>query len=154
MAKHPRAKLGDVIAIPLDETSFVLAQVIAKTKLLYLSVYPEIYDEIPKLADALKTRPALAGWTADAEIHFGRWPILGNAPVDNADYLKKRYLVNYIGEPWVENFEGDLLHKASKGELDSLYNRSSYSPAAFEHVIRAFSGLENWQPNWDRLVIG
>ena len=153
MSSHPRVRLGDVVAIPVSGEKTACAQVLVKRKILYVSVFSRLYPDPINVADVLSDTPALAGWTMDAKIYHGDWKILGNASPKYAALAKRKYLVEYEGNIWVQDLEGKLEHVASRAEADTLFPKSSYSPVRLERAIRAFHGMEPWCSDFDDLVV-
>jgi len=154
MAVRKIAKIGNVLSIPIVGGQCATAQVLAKKKILYIVVFSELRQCGAISIDvATSGSPILAGWTMDAKIYHGDWKIIGESTPISWLHLKKSYVVEHAGNIWVEDFEGKLLHPASKSEVEKLFNRSSYSPARLERAIRAFHKFEPWDPEFDDLLI-
>ena len=147
------AKVGDVLSIPIVGSLCATAQVLVKRNILYVVVFSELRQcESVNIEAATSGSPILVGCTMDAKIYHGDWEIIGGSvPIDRPD-LKKNYKVEYAGKIWVADFDGRLLHPASRSEIENLFNRSSYSPARFERVIRAYHKLEPWDSEFDDLL--
>ena len=130
-----------------------IAQVLKKTGLLYLLVFAELYKAVPPIDDAILGKPLLAGWTMDAKVYHRQWHITGNAAPLCPGRFFRNYLVEFNGVLWTTDFDGNLLHPASKQDRDNLSLKSSYSPVRLERAIRAFVGLEAWSSDFEDLKI-
>ncbi|HET7085113.1 MAG TPA: hypothetical protein VFI23_10105 [Rhizomicrobium sp.] len=154
MPARKTVKVGDVLSIPIVDGLCATAQVLVKRAILHVVIFSELRQcgSISIEAET-SSSPVLAGWTMDAKVYHGYWEIIGKSmPADWSD-LKKNYKVEYAGKIWVEDFDGRLLHPASRSEIENLFNRSSYSPASLEQAIRAFHKLEPWDSKFDDLLI-
>jgi len=123
-----------------------------KRTLLYMAVFDKLYKNPPLVDDVIVSKPILLGWAADAGIYLGKWMILGRTNLADVDFKGKKYKVVFENRVWVENFDGELLREATASEEKVLYNRTSYTPALFEHIIRAFYGIEPWDSRFDGLL--
>jgi len=154
MVDSKKAISGDVLSIPSVSGLQFFSLVLIARKLLYLAVFKGLYAPTTSFHDVVQHEPALAAWTADAEIQFGRWKIVGRKETKELGLSQPSYLVGFEGEQWVEDVDGNLVRKASEYEAATLTPRRSFSPAAFEHVVLAMNGHGAWRANWDSLLIG
>jgi hypothetical protein len=154
MPARKTVKVGDVLSIPIVGSLCATAQVLVKRAILYIVVFSELRQCGAISIDAAASgSPVLAGWTMDGKIYHGHWKVIGGSVPISGSNLKKNYKVEYAGKIWVEDFDGKLLHPASSSEIETLFNRSSYSPARLERVIRAYHKLESWDSEFDELLV-
>jgi len=153
MSKSNVVKVGDVISVPAAPDMCFFCIVIIVRKLLYLGVLKGLHAPFASINDVIRQELVLAAWTADAEIRFKRWKIVGSKEISGLGLNEPSYIVGFQGEQWVEDADGNRVRRASKGEVAMLAPRTSFSPAAFEHVVLAMNGHGTWQANWDGLLI-
>lgn len=153
MSRGRTGKVGDVIAIPVDGGVYATAQILKKTKLLYLVVFSGLGEVLPDCKSIYDASAALVGWTMDAKIYHEDWKIVGNCGLHLPERYLKNYLVEYNGEQWVQDFDGNLVRVASDEDKKRFFLKSSYSPVRLERAIRAFNNIEEWDDDFDDLLI-
>jgi len=154
MARRKNTKVGDIIAIPVDPGVCAYAQVLVKHHILYVVVFEQMRRcDFSDVTAIVGDGPALAGWTLDSKIFHGQWSVIANVPVINWEGFKTPYKVGYLGEMWVESFDGRRSHIASREERESLHYRTTFSPVSLENAIRAYHKLEPWISDFDPLLV-
>jgi len=153
MSSRPKVKVGDVVSVPISEKETAFIQVLVKRSILYVAAFSKLYTSPPDLDEVTRDKFILSGWTMDAKIYHGKWKIIGNSPPRDWEMLKKEYTVGFEGETWVQSFDGELERVATKGDIERLFPKSSYSPAMLEDAIRAFHRIEPWCSDFDDLVV-
>ena len=109
MAK-PRAKIGDVFSIPIDDQRVGYGQVVLKNHSsfpIYIVVFWTAYDRNHEisLAEIVADEIALVGGSMDSRIYHGMWKIIGNIGPDQSRIPRPNFKV-YIGHSdFVENFD-------------------------------------------------
>jgi hypothetical protein len=127
-------------------------QILLSKTLQYVAVFqPVLGDDID--IERVLTYPALlAGWTMDGRFYSGDWSLIGIAP-PRVDIKLPEYKVEFSGETWVTDVEGNLLRLASSREQARLLFRKTYSPIAFEKAFRAYHGELPWEARFDELRV-
>jgi len=73
MARLGGRKLGDVVAIPLTDGSFVAGRLYEDS----IGIYKKLFTSIPTLTDVDDLVFAFFGYCVDVPIRNGEWPIIG-----------------------------------------------------------------------------
>ena len=146
-------KIGDIIAIPVQDGQFATAQILKKTKLLYLAVFSGLQEDLLDCNGIAEKSITLVGWTMDAKLYHGDWKIVGNCDLKEPNMLRRDYLIEYSGDQWVQDFDGNLVRIASDEDKRRLFPKSSYSPVRLERAIRAFNNIEPWSDDYNDLLI-
>lgn len=143
---------GTVIAIPLGDNRFALSQVYFPGTVFYLLIFKSILDG--RYSDEDLSGPAVLGaWTTDGEIYRGNWTILGKSPVRVSGFVEPSYKVIISGKTIVESFDGKTRRAFDDATDRDLKNRSSQSSPLVEGAVRAYFGLEEWMPLYDKLLV-
>lgn len=143
---------GTVIAIPVEDGRFALAQVYRPGVVFYLLIFRIIQDGNYSEEDLSK--PAVLGaWTTDGELHRGSWTVLGKSPVRVSGFKEPEYKVVVSGKNLVESFDGKSRRPFDESSDRELRNRSSQSSPLVEAAARAYFGYEEWKPLYNKLLV-
>lgn len=77
-SKKVRRRLGDVVAIPLDDASYGFGRVLAEPLIAF---YDLRSGEIPSLDTIVAAPIAFRVCVMNSAVTGGTWPVLGNAPL-------------------------------------------------------------------------
>ncbi|WP_278234563.1 Imm26 family immunity protein [Isoptericola sp. AK164] len=155
-----KLEIGDVFAIPIDEQSSGVGQIVAKYE--KSSYYLAIFDirveneSLPEqVGRALESPVLLLALSLDAKFYAGHWAILSNERVVQSVQLpayKEIVMAGSGARVDVVDRSGELRRPASPLESETLPNRSTFAPVRLEKALRAHYGIGEWNPDWNRLV--
>lgn len=153
MARKTTRKLdkGAIIAIPLGDGRWALAQVYRPGISFFLLVFDQTIDRLEE-PPVLAARPILGSWTNDAEIYRENWKLLTHLPVAAGVFVEPEYSVLVRGKPVVESFDGKTFRPSVSGD-ESLTARKSRSPLLVEDATKAFFGLKDWSPHYEGMLL-
>jgi hypothetical protein len=157
MAK-PRAKIGDVFSIPIDDRRVGYGQVVLKNHCsfpIYIVVFGASHDRNQEISldEITSDEIALVGATMDARIYHGMWTIVGNHLPDRSRIPKPNFKVYVGGCDFIEDFDGNRLRQATPEDIRTYDNRWSRSPMCFESAFKALHGVGAWEADYDMLTI-
>ncbi|RYG02557.1 MAG: hypothetical protein EON94_05680 [Caulobacteraceae bacterium] len=143
---------GDVFLIPLDEERCGIGQVAGEWESeLYVVVYDKVVPRDAVATDIDGAGLQFAALTLDAKFYHGDWQIIGNRR-DNLTQLPQPWFkVRISGVPYIEARDRSVSRPATAEEASVLRNRTVSSPAVIEGALRAYHGLEEWLPHYDKL---
>lgn len=144
---------GDVLAIPIDDASCVIGQVVAKDhEGLFVAVYAGSYrsNSLPRAAEAVGTPLDILAWTVDALYFHGRWRRIGSAPVD-PDVPFPAYRIRSGGRDVAEDFAGRRTRDVEPDLLRRLPMRTTFAPVTIESAAKGLHGAGPRDPEIDRL---
>lgn len=146
------ASEGDVFLIPLGDGSFTVGQVAgAWNDELYLVLYESRISEEQARPDLVAdSEPFLAVLSLDAKLWNGDWPVIGNYCANLALLAQPVFRVMQNGQPYVESRDRSVYRPAKGDEFARLQFRSVASPAVVEDAAKAWFGLDEWLPGYDR----
>jgi hypothetical protein len=147
--RAPKLDAGDLLAIPLADGRFAVAQIILPGVSFYLAVDPTPRESLETPNDFA---PKFFAWTNDAEVYRGNWPKLADRLPIFGDFPKPNFKVSSGGRMVVETFEGQLLRDFVPGQDDALSYRSSLSPLLVQSAVDAMNGFGEWLPMFDELL--
>jgi len=137
MKKAPGLEQGSVIAMPMGEERWVLAQVLVPGITFYLGAAPVAFSGLPE-ADQIKgLQLSVFSWTNDAEVYRGNWKLLGTQPLQAAPNPDIAYKVEVSGQMMVEAFNGQLLREFDPRTDENLPYRTSRSPLLVQDMVQA-----------------
>lgn len=145
--------VGDVLTIPIDEASCVIAQVVAKDhEALFVAVHATSYrsDSLPRAVEATGTPLDILAWTVDALYFHGRWRRIGSAPID-PDLPFPAYRIRFGGRDVAEDFAGRRTREVEQDRLSRLPMRTTFAPVAIESAAKGLHGAGPQDPEIDRL---
>lgn len=149
---------GDIVAIPIAETSVAFAQILMKMRRnIFIAVFFGAVSslESPDLESLNVDDPRLVVETMDLRVRDGSWRIVGRrTPAERL--LNPIFKVPVgIGEEFhIQDIYGTVGRPASPQEVKRLRMQKSYSPAVVEKAARALHGLEPWLAIFDELRPG
>jgi hypothetical protein len=151
-----KARVGDIFAIPLDHDHAGYGQIVFDLGQghYYVAVFAEAHPRTgePDTATVLAGELAFLPLTLDALLHNGRWPIVGNAPVDVARLPWPAYKEGVSpGVFDVVDYAGHRRRRATAAEAQALPYRTVVAPIRVETALRAVHGLEDWRDAYDDL---
>jgi hypothetical protein len=143
--------LGTVLAIPVGDSLWALAQVLRPGTAFYLAITGETFPD-PLHVEAIKQgKFVLFSWTNDAEVYNGAWKNLGVAPLPSATPQFPEYKLWSSDDMSVWSFDDHWL-RPFDGSRDTYLNyKTVRSPKLVERGVRAFHGLTEWLPRLDKM---
>ena len=156
-ARRKKVKIGDIIAIPIDNQRHCYSQIIVNTYGLqsYHIVFDLISKEHPPIDSIVKTEIIIAAFITDNSIHSGKWAIIGNSLILQKVIIPEftvELMENRVCTKVVQSYDGTILRVATKEDIAKLKGKHSYTPGVLERVLRAKFGLEPWNPYYDNLI--
>ena len=131
-------KLGDIIAVPLGRNSYALGKLVYQSRKSSGLVLIRFYNSVlPNLKDIeLVARSGSCSlWTGIPALVSGRWPTLGNEPINEDDLQCSKYV---IARPKGYGlYQGDKMVRVVSDDEAEKYPRFRVSPNSFvEHDLR------------------
>ncbi len=151
-------KVGDVIAIPVDEARVGLAQVVGQYKrALYFSVFRRLWPSgaVGDVEEALNDEVILLALSFDARLHSGDWRVIGHCEIKPESAPLPAYLegVSPPGSYEVVDHSGTLRRAATATDVEQMPPRQIVAPIRIENALRAFHGLDLWIDEYERLRV-
>lgn len=152
MTQH-KPKRGDIVAIPIEENKFAIAQVVDfyRREACLIVVFERLYSDTMgiNLESAIREPVELVALTFDAKIYNGDWPLLGSEE-PSPELALPAYR---IGEDpvYVEDHTGQRVREASETDPELPF-RTFVAPIVLEQAIRAKNGREAWDARYDALL--
>jgi hypothetical protein len=120
--KKPKATIGDVFRIPIDDARCAYGQVFYKNHVtfpLYVAVFrPGFPRDTPiPLETIVSSELALVGATMDARIYHGIWQIVGNRKPDMSRLPRPNFRVVREGKTVIEDFDGNVQRSAAASDM-------------------------------------
>ncbi len=139
--KRVRAKVGDIILVPFDETSYVVGKVyfVSKwfTNVILVGFSKLVINEV-KMPEILPEFFHKQIYTSKACINTPNWHRVGNVPLNsNEEGLSLRQCA---GEVWVED---TLLRVASSEDEKNLPELLVHGQLAVEIVVKSWIESED-----------
>jgi hypothetical protein len=154
VAKRPKAKLGDVFLVPIDDKRVGVGQVVdVLDKELYLVVFEGCWPrEDPPTADCVDgLEVAFASLSLDAKIWHGHWPIVGNRKANLGNIALPVFKVERGGEFYVESHDERRTRKATAEEAVQLRFRKTVAPVRLEKALKAVHDVVEWSSEYDEI---
>ena len=147
-----RAKVGDVFLIPIDETTWVIGQLVRKKQSeLYVAIFADRYssnDVEPR--SILDKKPLFLVLTLDALLYHGMWPIIGNVQENRNSIPEPAFKVGIWGSgPHIISRDEKICRLATREELEVLQPRSVRTPHGIEIMVRNYFGTNDDQEDFD-----
>ena len=159
MTRKPKAAVGDIFQIPLDEARVAYGQVVAINTgpgPLYVIIFGRAWprESNPDPAAIVADKIELVAPTMDALIWHGRWPIVGNLHPDltRVPFPSYRITIGSADRWYVESFDHKRRRPAQPAELERLTNPTSFAPIRLQNAIAAVHRLGPWDPAFDELT--
>ncbi len=148
-----RARIGDVIQIPIDGDHVGYGQVVAtRPSTLLVAVFRSPYPKTdqPPVDRILADDIALLTETFDAKIWNGDWPVVANVAPDGSRFPLPNYKVTIDrADQWhVESYDSKRHRPAKPWELDSLQFRTVVSAKFLQDAFQALHGREPWDGSY------
>jgi hypothetical protein len=147
-----RAKVGDVFLIPIDETTWVIGQLVRKNQSeLYVAIFADRYSSTDiEPRSILDKKPLFLVLTLDAKPYHGMWPIIGNVQENRSSIPEPAFAV-FIGGSGthIESRDETICRLATREELEVLKPRSVRSPHGIEVMVRNYFGANDDQEDFD-----
>lgn len=152
-----RLELGDVFAVPLDDTRAGMGQVVATYgqgafyfAIFDLLVHPD--DAINQLDEALAAPLLFLAPSLDARLPVPYLTVLGQRPVRAGLPLPAHREVDGENLVHVVDFSGRLRRRATDEEARRLQSRHFVAPLRLARALRATAGLEPWTDAYSALI--
>jgi Immunity protein 26 len=150
--------VGDVFAVPIDDTRVGVGQVVATEEgddTHYLAIFDSVAPDLASIDidQALQARVLFLALSFDAKLYNGDWTVVGHRPVSEEIPLpawRETFLSG--GQVDVVDYSGRRRRPASETEAELLRDQESYSPAILEDALRAKHGLEPWLERYTDLA--
>ena len=147
-----RVKVGDVFLIPIDETTWVVGQLVRKKgSQLYVAIFADRYsstDVDPK--SILDKKPLFLVLTLDALLYHGMWPIIGNVQENRNSIPEPAFKVGIWGSgAHIISRDETICRLATREELEVLQPRIVDSPKNIEIMVRSYFGTNEDQFDFD-----
>ena len=153
-----RVSVGDIIAIPVDEHRYSVAQVIAnylKTH-FYLAVFglePQFNPPTTIDADVLdSTEMVLLALTNDARVRPGMWSVVASGRVSRRAWLPGHLTATAPDQFIVMDHAGARRRPATASECVRVRHRATVSPMVLELAVQAWAGRRAWQADFDEFL--
>ncbi|WP_159807990.1 hypothetical protein [Cellulomonas citrea] len=152
-----RLELGDVFAVPLDDTRAGMGQVVATYgqgafyfAIFDLLVHPD--DAINQLDEALAAPLLFLAPSLDARLPVPYLTVVGQRPVREGLPLPAHREVDGENLVHVVDFSGRLRRRATDEEARRLQSRHFIAPLRLARALRATAGLEPWTDAYSALI--
>ena len=149
MVSRFKLRLGDVFAVPIDESRVGVGQVVGMfgKNAYYLAIFDATAHDPDSIHvdRAISSRVMFLALSFDAKLAKGDWVIVGNNPVKEGMPLPA--FKEALGAPdrvYVVDYSGERRRPARKDEAEVLPNRKVVAPVRLEKALRAKLGLEPW----------
>jgi len=148
------ASVGDVFAIPIDESRWGAGQVVAEygKSQIYLAAYDYLVESPTRLdPNDVVSRPLLLlALSFDGLIYAGEWPLVGRVDVPT-DMPLPAYKLGSPDQLMVVDYSGKRERTATVVEADALPFRTTVAAVRLEKALQAIYGVGEWNPEWDEL---
>lgn len=152
-----RLELGDVFAVPLDDTRAGIGQVVATYgqgafyfAIFDLMVHPD--DAINRVDEALAAPLLFLAPSLDARLPVPYLTVIGERPVREGLPLPAHREVDAENLVHVVDFSGRRRRPATDDEARRLQNRRFIAPLRLARAMRATAGLEPWTDSYAALI--
>lgn len=156
MIKRNRVKVGDVFAIPIDDTRYSYGQIVANG---YGSDCYVIFDIVtskyPPLEQITSHKIVFMIFTLHQKIIEGEWLLLGNTPVSDGIKIpefKVDVMENGVIRSMVSRHDGEILRYATEEEAKTLNTMQSYTPNVLEDAVKTKYGVIQCNRNFNELI--
>jgi len=147
-----RVKVGDVFLIPIDETTWVIGQLVRKKQSeLYVAIFADRYsstDVEPR--SIIGKKPLFLVLTLDAKLYHGMWPIIGNVQENRNNIPEPAFKVGIWGSgTHIISRDETICRLATREELEVLKPHCVTTGQGIEDMIRSYSGMNDYQFDFD-----
>jgi hypothetical protein len=147
-----KAKIGDVFLIPIDDSSWVIGQLVRKKRSeLYVAIFADQYSSADVEARSIiGKKPIFLVLTLDASIYHGIWPVIGNVLENRNNIPEPAFKVGIWGSgAHIISRDETICRLATSAELRVLKPRSVRSPHGIEIMVRNYFGKNEDQEDFD-----
>jgi hypothetical protein len=152
--KKIKVKTGDVFLIPIDDTRWVIGQLVdSRNGELYVAIFPAAYHRQnidPRMI--LDQHPLFLALTLDALIYHGNWPVIGNIKENLYKFPEPAFKVGGDDTMLLISRNQKIERRATKRELEVLKYRSMVTPMVLQNAVQAHFGLEEWNAHYDEFL--
>jgi len=96
-----------------------------------------------------KANPVFMGNFFDVLIRNGRWPTIKQLTIPNVPFPS--FKIKIENKFYVETWDRQHMREATPEECTILQFRSDHGPIILENALKAYFGLEPWEPVFDTL---
>ena len=135
MAKKIRYRIGDIVAIPIEDHGVSYARIFRDATLAVLDCFSSEILEFNELPPA---RPVFFAAFFDDAIVDGTWPIVGHQPFENDDesWPPPRMVRDVLDSSRFRIYERGEIREATAEEVKFLESASMYKPNQLVERIR------------------
>lgn len=135
MVSKLKAKVGDVFAIPINDTMYAYGQIVGCGKPKCYVIYDIHGTQHPPISQIVKSPIVFLTHIVDIRIEDGVWMVLGNAPTPT-HIIFPEYKVDTPNGYMITNYSGKILRHAKQEEVEKLNTRKSHSPVSLEKSVK------------------
>lgn len=152
-----RVRIGDVVAIPLDDDTVAYAHVLARHELLdyYFGVVGGVHTRsgTAPVEELVGDGYALLGHADGEMIKRGEWPVVGRVEPDPSKFAFPRFKLWQGGpdSPVLAVSWDDEQRVAEPDEVPVLLPMTTQNASVIANAARALHGLAPWIPEYDVL---
>lgn len=146
-----RAKVGDVFLIPIDETTWVVGQLVRKKRSeLYVAIFADRYSSTEvEPRSILDKKPLFLVLTLDVKLYHGMWPIIGNVKENLNIFPEPAFKIAISGHAHIVSRDETICRLATEAELEVLKLHSVRSGQGIENMVRSYFGTNDDQEDFD-----
>ena len=139
---------GLVFAIPLAEKTFGFGQLIARQQPIFYMIGYDIRSELPTIdeQEIRQAKPVLMGNFFDSLIRNERWLAIKKLKTPNVPF--PCFKVKIGDKFYIESWNRQQMREATPHECAVLPFRTDHSAIILEDAMRAYFGLQPWEPKW------
>lgn len=147
-----RVKVGDVFLVPVDDSTWVLGQLVRKKgSQLYVAIFADRYSSNnldPK--SILDKKPLFLVLTLDAKLYHGMWPIIGNVQENRNSIPEPAFAVIIWGSgTHIVSRDETISRLATREELEVLKPRCVTTGQGIEDMVRSYFGMNDYHFDFD-----
>jgi hypothetical protein len=153
---RPKLQVGDVVAIPLGDGRFGVAQAAAKylkdgfSFQIFNALFPSLPSE-QQAREALDSGVRLAGLSLDALVYHGRWPIVARQRPRHVGLTVYREVRGTPDNVFLVDFHGSRARPITPEEELAVPYRTTVAPIRLQNALRADAGLIEWDDSFNKL---
>jgi hypothetical protein len=147
-----RAKVGDVFLIPIDDTSWVIGQLVRKKRTeLYVAIFADRFSSTDvEPSSIIGKKPLFLVLTLDALLYHGMWPIIGNVQENRNSFPEPAFMVGIWGSgAHIISRDETICRLATPAELEVLKLRSVRTSHGIEVMLRNYFGTNEDQEDFN-----
>lgn len=138
--KKQKAKISDIIAIPISADVFVFGRVLEDAS---IEVYKKTSQKSEVPSDLADSKILLSAGFFDNRIKSGEWRIVGEIPFASEDekWPLPKLIIDDISPENTQIYHKGEIRSAKKSEADGLEEQFMYKPEQLIQEIRTRLGL-------------